>query len=508
MSTLFEEFSKRPGRLVILLSIWAALLIFPALGLRHLWLPDEGRYAEVAREMVASHDWLSPQVNFQPHFTKPPLTYWLIALSLRTLGTNALAARLPSALALLATVLVIFFLAQELGLPRPAAGAAALMFLLAPLPFIAGNIITTDIFLNLFETLAIWLFWRAFRLKRAGRPALLAAYAALGLAFMTKGPVGILVPFLALAGYCIYRREWCILRESLSGWGLGLFALVAFPWFGLMVWKHHNLLSYFLGNEVAGRVFTTVHHRNNTFLMYPLVLLAGFLPWTWYLFAAIKEAYPWTRLKAREVESADAFLLSWLILPLVFFCLVRSRLPLYVLNLFAPLAILTAGHFFAAAGSVEKAWRRFMPIAVAASLVLMAVDIGAAFVPSRQDLYPLAAAMNKTASENDYRIYSYSMHLYSINFYTGREIRPAEDLQPLLHAPDDGFLIVESKDLTCESSHRLVASGAKLIMEYKTYLLFFHPSDSIFRAGGPALHGDNHVGCSSVSELTFALNCF
>lgn len=319
LSRILQRISRLSGGRVLF--IWSLLLLLPFIGTRRLWLPDEGRYAEVAREMIVSGDWLTPQLDFSPHFTKPPLTYWLTAAAMSVMGKNEFAARFFTALALAGTAVLVSLLAAELG-RRRAAFLAGLIFLTSLVPFIAGNVLTTDMQLTFLSTAAVWLFWRRHSRYPEGRFSLVGAYAALGLAFMTKGPVGVLVPLLAFAGLSAYRRDLSVFRRIASLTGLAIFACIAFPWYLAVAAVHPGLMSYFLGNEIAGRVLTTVHHRNNTFLIYPLVLTMGMIPWTLFQLRAIRNTFSWTAVRKRLLAPGDMLLGSWVLLPLIFFCLV------------------------------------------------------------------------------------------------------------------------------------------------------------------------------------------
>ncbi|MFA6472376.1 MAG: phospholipid carrier-dependent glycosyltransferase, partial [Candidatus Latescibacterota bacterium] len=367
-------------------------------------------------------------------------------------------------------------LARELGRQR-SAFLAGVVFLTSLLPFIAGNIITTDIQLTFWETLALLLFWRRFNRSPGGRGALLGGYAALGLAFMTKGPVGILIPFLAVAGYSLYLRDGTFFRRMYSLSGIALFCLIAFPWYITVSAIHPGLMNYFLGNEVAGRMLTTVHHRNNTFLIYPLTLILGILPWTGYLFQSLRRSFPWKAVRNRNIPPVEVFLASWILLPLFFFCLVKSRLPLYVLNLFVPLAILTAirlrpepertdnGH----AGAPLKG-----PLLLAAvmSILLPALSLGAVFYPTSSDLSPLTRDINHLGNSRDYHLYSTDKSLYTLAFYTGKPLTVIPDASPFLADSAAAFLVTR-KDIPANPHGKIL-----LAAKHFKYRLYYHPGTS------------------------------
>lgn len=333
--------------------LWIALLAlalaFGFLGTRGIWDPDEGRYTNVAVNMLDSGDWLNPRRNDDVgHWTKPPLTYWAIAASVGVFGKNAWAARLPAAL----SYLLCIWLAWRIG-RRLAPGSedtAAIVYATMLFTLGASQFISTDFVLAACETLALWGFVEV----RFGRPAHPARWIGLmwlglALAFLAKGPPGLL-PLLVMVVFD--RLTPAGQRARLFTLpGLALFALVALPWFGAVVYNNPGLLQYFIGDEVVDRVASNTFSRHGEWYgwleIYGLTLLLGALPWTMDLLrwaralpAALRRW--WSGRAARGAEAPGLLLALWVLLPLLVFCLSRSRLPLYVLPLFVPLALVVA----------------------------------------------------------------------------------------------------------------------------------------------------------------------
>ncbi len=331
----------------------AALLLYVLAfqGSRGLWEPDEGRYTDVALQMLWTGDFLHPHLSPElPHYSKPPLTYWAIAASFAGGGDSEWAARLPNALAFALTVLLVAGLARRL-VPAAPPWWAALAYATSLLPFVAASTVSTDTLLTLWETLAVFGFadcWWSEDPRRAARARLLM-WGAFGLAFLTKGPPGLL-PLLAILPFSVLARGRSGLRRVVSVGSLALFLAVGFWWYAVVVALRPELLSYFLRFEVADRLFTPVHHRNSQWYgalaVYVPTLLVGSLPWTAPLFRGLRRlptlARPtaWRRRLAADPEAA--FLLLWLLVPLAVFFAARSRLPYYLLPLFVPLALLLA----------------------------------------------------------------------------------------------------------------------------------------------------------------------
>ena len=378
---------------------WLLALLFTMAfafqGTRAIWEPDEGRYTATALNMLESGDWLLPTLDGErPHLTKPPIVYWSIAASITAFGRNEWAARLPGALAFVVTGLCVFGIGRRMMPNRPWLPAAIWATCLAP--FIGSNIVSTDALLMCFEAVAMYAFVEAWSLDGAARRRwILAMWLAWGLAFMTKGPPGLL-PLLAMVVF-LAAHDRPRLRGLFAPVGLLLFAVVAFTWFGLIVYQQPDRLGYFLGYEVYDRVFTATHDRNaqwyGGFRVYLPVLIVGALPW-WAL--ALKAAggprAAWRRLReqVRERDRSLLLLAYWFGLPLAVFFLARSRLELYLIPLFAPLALLLARPLS------RWAWlddRRLARVAAITALVLLALKATAAYVPSNRDARVMADAI-------------------------------------------------------------------------------------------------------------------
>ena len=335
------------------LALLACVLALAGLGLRGIWDPDEGRYTNVALNMLDSGDWLNPHRSHEVgHWTKPPLTYWAIASSVGVLGHTPFAARLPSALAYLLVVGLAWRTARRVapGGERIAALAYATMLL----PFAASQLITTDPFLAACQALAMHGFIEArFGDRTQARRWLALMWGAFGLAFLTKGPPALL-PLLAILAFDLLRgdRERHRLFDVV---GLGVFVLLALPWYLAVVHDNPGLLRYFVGDEVYNRIATDEFGRHGEWYgwlqVYAPTLLLGTLPWTPTLLRWARglpaDLRRWRHREGRQADPAGLLLALWVLLPLLVFCLARSRLPLYLLPLFLPLSLLVARQWLA-----------------------------------------------------------------------------------------------------------------------------------------------------------------
>ena len=322
-----------------LLLFTAAVLFFAALGRLPLIEPDEGRNAEVGREMAVSGDWITPHFNGLAYLDKPAVYFWMVAASLRTFGVSDSAARLPSALMGAATMLLVWFLARRM-FGNSAGLWAALAFAACPLALALAREVIFDMTLTFFVTLAMVAFWLAEETNFLVPWFEIMMFAAMGLAVITKGFVGILIPLIAILIYEAARgrwREWLRLRWA---WGLLTFLAVALPWFIAVSMRNPDFPRYAFWNESIKRFTSGAAHRGGGILYYIPVFLGGFFPWSLFLLLA-----GWNRLRRwrelrHEAGRPILFLLCWAAWVFVFFSLSHSKLPTYFMPAIVPLSIL------------------------------------------------------------------------------------------------------------------------------------------------------------------------
>ncbi|MFT3897435.1 MAG: glycosyltransferase family 39 protein [Thermomonas sp.] len=387
--------SRLPARAWI--ALLAVVLTLGFLGVRGIWDPDEGRYTNVAMNMLDSGDWLTPRRSEGiGHWTKPPLTYWAIAASVAAFGRNPWAARLPSALAFLLCAWLAWRIARRL-VPG-GEDQAALAFATMALPFGASQYITTDFVLAACETLAMWAFVES-RFDAPGRTRrwLWLMWAAFALAFLAKGPPGLLPLAAILAFDRLQPRDR---RQRLFDIaGLALFAVIATPWFIAVMRANPGLSHYFIGDEVVNRVASDDFNRNGQWYgwlqVYAPTLLLGTLPWTPALLRWARRLPAdmrgwWRNPQRRTSERSWLFATLWLLLPLLVFCLSRSRMPLYLLPLFPALALLVAMQ--------RQREHRGLPgwRAIAAwAALLLALALGSALWPTHKNADDWARAIRE-----------------------------------------------------------------------------------------------------------------
>jgi 4-amino-4-deoxy-L-arabinose transferase-like glycosyltransferase len=406
------------------LLLGALLLAFCFLGSRGLYDPDEGRYTNVALTMLDSGDWIDPRRNEDTgHWTKPPLTYWAIGSSLAAFGKSAWAARLPMAWSYLACTWLCWRMARRLAPGREA--LAAIVYMTMLLPVGASQLVTTDFLLAAFQALAMFAFVESrFRARGPGAwPWLM--WTAFALAFMTKGPPALLPMAAVLVFAWLSPPPRPAPRWQHVG-GLLLFLALAAPWFVYVMHEHPGLLAYFVGDEVVARVASDRFARHGQWWgwaeVYVPTLLLGALPWTprvWTWLRSLPAALRRWRVPAARVDEAPALLLAlWILLPLLVFCIARSRLPLYLLPVFVPLALAVAQQ--APAG--DHGWPR-RALLLAWFVLLLVLRIGVAWYPSSQDASAWAQAIRERVPGVLHEVvFVEDMPRYGLHLYLGTEV--------------------------------------------------------------------------------------
>jgi 4-amino-4-deoxy-L-arabinose transferase-like glycosyltransferase len=345
-----------------LLVLWFALLEE-----RALWDPDEGRYAEIPREMVTTGDWVTPRLNALLYFEKPPLQYWATAVAYELMGQHNWTARLWSALTGLAGVLLVFYAGRRLHSTRAGLYAASILAS-SLLYFGLAHLNTLDSGLTFFLSLAVCalalgLKSDATALER--RTWIAVAWVGAGFAVLSKGLIGVVLPVAALMWYAVLCRDHSIWPKLSPISGAVLLLLITVPWFVAVARAHPDFTQFFFVHEHYTRFTTTEHHRGQPWWFFVPVLALGALPWTVPMLCGL-----WQAFKERRggVFAPFRFLAVWAVIVFVFFSVSGSKLVPYVLPAFPALALL-AGRYVCTADPVALARQLFWS-GVAAALLL------------------------------------------------------------------------------------------------------------------------------------------
>ncbi|MDD3722595.1 MAG: glycosyltransferase family 39 protein [Lutibacter sp.] len=322
------------NKLYIFLTIAFVSLIL-MLGSWGLTESSEARYATIAKEMVLNNNFLNPTLLGIKHFQKPPVTYYITALSYKIFGINEFGARFFMQLALVFQIFLVYKITLLLYKNKKIAFAASLIYFSFPITIIAVRTLTTDAFLTTFM-LAGGYFW--LRYKQDSKTYFLYLfYFFLGLIIETKGPVGLIIPISFIASYKIINKEK--IEISIHQFlGFLLFLGISSAWYIAVIVKNEGLFDYFFYNQLVERVSENKFRRGKPFWYYLLIMPFIGIPWLFYLIFYLK-----SNLKSIIKEKGTNLIL--LITFLVFFTILSlstSKLVLYVLPLFFILAIYSA----------------------------------------------------------------------------------------------------------------------------------------------------------------------
>ncbi len=319
------------------------LLYFGGLGAVPLFEPDEGRYTEIPREMLAAGEFVLPHLNGVLYFEKPPLPYWLTASAMALFGPGPFATRFWNALLALAGLGLAAWLCGRLGGPR-AGLLAALALGTSPLYLAMAHVATLDMSVSVFITLSLACFWFFQAAEENAPRRRLYAWGMFGgaaLAVLCKGLIGMAVPGAVIGLFILISGRWGLLRKVPWLSGALLFLAVAAPWHVLAALRNPEFLKIYFVREHFLRYLTPVSDRQEPWWFFLPVLAAGFLPWTGLLHASAGLLPRPLRLLRRS--RADLlFLLLWAGFIFLFFSASESKLVPYMLPALPPLAILAA----------------------------------------------------------------------------------------------------------------------------------------------------------------------
>ena len=339
-----SELTARGNRGLFLLLALTLLLTLLQFGRTPLFEPDEGRYAEIPREMLASGDFVTPHLNGVLYFEKPPLLSWLIAGSMTLFGQNEWAVRLPGMLATAGMVLMAAaFAGRRWGartglLAGLVTGSSVLVFTLARIAII-------DPVLSFCLSAAVFAFAAFQEAEREGngrrsRRALYGLAITCAAAILAKGLIGIVLPGGAVLVYVALSGRWRLLPKLFAPGPVLVFLLLAVPWHLEVARRNPDFLGFYFVREHFNRFLKSGFRREGSPFYFVAVLIAGFLPWTGF-FGRFRETFPTSRSAFRD-RATESFLWIWAVLVFVFFTISHSKLIPYVEPIWPSLGILLA----------------------------------------------------------------------------------------------------------------------------------------------------------------------
>jgi 4-amino-4-deoxy-L-arabinose transferase-like glycosyltransferase len=335
--------------------------------------PDEGRNAEKAREILLLNDWVTPHHNFLPTLDKPMAFFWPLALSFKLFGLSEFAARLPSALAALGCLLLVYQFARRQWGAQQALWST--LILVTSISFFAfARVVIFDMTLTFFVALALFSFYNATRAEQSRQRTLHCSvmYAALAAGTLIKGIVAVVLPGMVIFAYLLSTRQWVFLLRMGLARGALVYLSIVVPWYLWSEIRNPGYLRYFLLEEHFLRYTTAEFERSHGWYYFIVVAAVGFFPWIGLLPETARDAW------RKRREDATLFLVSWGLLPVIFFSFSKSQLPQYILPIFPALALIS-GRFLVERLSLAgpAGWRRLMIIWLLVMSVMIYFVLGA-----------------------------------------------------------------------------------------------------------------------------------
>jgi len=332
----------------LLLAGFCSFLFFYGLGQFGLIGADEPRYAQVAREMLERHDWITPVLGGEPWLEKPPLYYWQTVVAYKLFGVSDWAARLPSALDATFLVLAVYFFLRRF---RPGSEVDGAL-ISASCAGIIGYARAASMDMALAAAFSIgmlgWWVWR----ERGMRIYLAVFYGFMGLEMLAKGPVGPFLAFLVIALYATTVRDLRLILKTLWAPGIVLFCVIALPWYFAVQIRNPTFFHEFIVEHNLARFSKNLYHHTEPVWYYLPVTALALIPWTFFVIAALVQPVRswWEKRELPEIRVTEfeyqfsIFASCWLIVPLIFFSISKSKLPGYILPALPAGALLLTGY--------------------------------------------------------------------------------------------------------------------------------------------------------------------
>ena len=412
---MIKTLTERQKSWLILLAAWLVTLILATL--RPIAVPDEGRYGEVGRWMLVSGDWLTPRLNGIPFFHKPPLLYWLEAISLATFGVNEFALRLVSALHAGLMMSALYLAARTIS-TETIARRAVLMLGTSLTILVGGQYINHDMMVATWIGLAIWCFAFAFMAGDKPHPGLARlGFVACALGMLSKGLIGMALPGLVILVWLIWTKQlkkvWYLPWLS----GLALFALIALPWFVLAQQTYPEFFNYMFVGQQFNRYTAAVYNNPQPWWFYLLALTLLLFPWLFFALRQVRRVTA-TTLASDVAMTAPWWKLCWvwLLAILVFFSVPNSKLVGYIMPVIPPLTLLASAGWQRAMAHRPAAGKLFAAICVVNFGIALGIVLNVGHVTRTTRSQDLAQVFACAASPDD-TLYVADGYPYDLPFY-------------------------------------------------------------------------------------------
>ncbi len=319
---------------IIVLLLLSYIFLFHGIGDYSLKEPDEGRYAEIPREMIELHDYIVPHLNYVRYFEKPPLFYWAVAASYKCFGVNEWAFRFPNALSAFLCVLALYFFISK-WINRETAFLSSIILMSSFGFFSMARIVTIDMFFSMWLLLCLLFFYGYYREKKSF--FIYAFYVVLGLATLAKGFVPIMLIAVTIIIFLLAEKRVSFLKELKWAKGIAIYCFVVLPWLLAISLKEKDFFNFFVVDQQILRFLTSKHKRTGSMFYFIPVLIGGMFPWSLFI--------PRSMVKFWNKSELRLFII-WSCVVFVFFSISKSKLPPYILPIFPSLSIITGYLFY------------------------------------------------------------------------------------------------------------------------------------------------------------------
>ncbi|OHB42006.1 MAG: hypothetical protein A2Y13_05025 [Planctomycetes bacterium GWC2_45_44] len=451
--------------------VFLLILTFSFNGPRGIWQPDEGYYTGTAITMLEKGNFLILYLGEDEIFLdKPPMIYWGIIAGFKILGHSEFAVRFFHGFCFVLTILAVGGLSYFMFQDRWLAMLSSLIYATMVIPFIAANFVTPDTILTLWATLSALCFWKS--IKSYGMTRILwqmLLCVSVGLGFLSKGPA-ILIPCGAMFAFLFFRKEF--LQFFFTRWfflGISIFVLTGLSWYIYIGFKIPGAFSYFFDNQILGRLITEKYNRNPGItgaLIYLPVLVFGSLPWSiiWLekknlVRSSLFNIQWWKNLPQKPQL---LFLTCYFFIPLAILCTASSKLGLYALPIFVPLAIATAKLWkdkapiikSYALGYLLKSFARPVKLVICWIILLVFAKLAIAYYPTPDNMKTLWASVRQSLPSGDYEICTIDKRADGLLFYSTygvEHLTKKKDPYPAFTKTE--HILEEAKEFIRENEH-------------------------------------------------------
>ncbi|MDD5165761.1 MAG: phospholipid carrier-dependent glycosyltransferase [Candidatus Omnitrophica bacterium] len=377
---------------VLILIILSYLFFMLGNSVMDLTNPDEVFYSQTAKEMAQQKTWMVPYLFGQPQFEKPILTYWLLRLGAILFGFSGFGMRFFPALFAMIGVVAIYLMAFSAWRDQKKAFLCALILASSGLYIGLARTVFTDMIFSIFILLSLVSFFLGFVNTKSKRAGLILFFTFCALAVLTKGPLGFIIPFLAILLFLGIKKDLKFLFCRYSLWGFLLFLGIAVPWYFFMIKKFgSSFITEFFYNDHIRRLLEAEHRANDSWYFYPASMVSCMFPWS--IFVAVSFPYLFKRLRERASNPAYLFLGCWIFITFIIFQFAHSKLVSYIFPLFPALAVITGDFIYNRVMDPNK--RQIFILLLISCFILLSLPIGLVvssikypgYLPSKNLLY-------------------------------------------------------------------------------------------------------------------------